>query len=76
MGDIMGRKTDAEPTLAELIAARDNVRREIDILEGGPAYYGVDRDAQVGGLIRQLSNTLDELERCIAEWKPTDDPKS
>ncbi len=71
----MGRDTDAEPTLTELIAARDKVKREIDILAGGTPLYGKDRDVQVGGLIGELMGTLRELEQCIAEWKSTDAPR-
>ena len=68
----MGQDTDAEPSLSELVAARDNVQRQIDILASGAPFYGRNRDVQVGGLIADLTGTLRDLEKCIAEWKATD----
>jgi len=68
----MGRDTDAEPTLEELIAARDKVQREIEILQSGSPYQGSNRQVQVGGLMDKLEDTLSELEQCIAEWKSGD----
>ena len=72
----MGRDTDAEPSLRELIAARDKVQREIDVLASGAPLYGRNRDVQVGGLIGELTGTLRDLEQCIAEWKATDASRS
>ena len=68
----MGRGADAEPSLSELIAARDKVQREIDILTSESPLYGRNRDVQVGGLIGQLTGTLRDLEQCISEWEATD----
>jgi len=65
----MGQDADAEPTLKELIAARDKVQREIDVLTSGAPPYSTNRDSQVGGLIDELSETLRDLEQCIADWK-------
>ena len=68
----MGRDTNAEPSLKVLVTARDNVQREIDILAGGAPLYGRNRDVQVGGLIGELTSTLHDLAKCIAEWDSTD----
>jgi hypothetical protein len=59
---------DAEPSLSQLIAARDKVRREIDILQSDTPFYGYNRGTQVNGLIGELAETLRELERLISEW--------
>jgi hypothetical protein len=68
-GERVSKDEDAEPSLSQLIAARDNVRREIDILRDSSPAYGSNRDMQVGGLIGELEATLRELERLISEWK-------
>jgi hypothetical protein len=60
---------DAEPSLSQLMAARDNVRRQIDILRSDAPLYGYNRGVQVNGLIGELESTLRELERLISEWK-------
>jgi hypothetical protein len=59
---------DAEPSLSQLIAARDKVRREIEILQSDTPFYGFNRGTQVNGLIGELVETLRELERLISEW--------
>jgi hypothetical protein len=54
---------EIEPSLSQLIAARDNVRREIDILRDSSPFYGFNRGVQVNGLIGELEATLREFER-------------
>jgi len=55
----------------QLIEARDKLRRQIEILEGGPV---LSRDAALdrGALIDDLSTALDEIEMDLSELKPTD----
>jgi hypothetical protein len=53
--------------IEELTEARDTVARHIDILLTGRPYGGANRQIQVGDLIRQLRDTLSQLEECIAD---------
>jgi hypothetical protein len=68
------RKKRPEPPLREqLIEARDNLRRQIEVLQAGPSSVGkggefIDNSA----LIDELSNTLREIEDGLANLRPAE----
>ena len=59
--------------LEELIQARDDLRRQIQILKDGPVYYR-DRTPQTARLVKDLSAALYEIEQELVE-EQSDNPK-
>ncbi len=68
------RKKRPEPPLREQLSqARDNIRRQIEVLRAGPSSVGkggefIDSAAMIG----ELSATLREIEAGLANLGPTD----
>ena len=57
---------DRAAHIKDLTEARNAVERQIEILLTGSPHKATNRDLQIGDLIKQLRNTLKELEECIA----------
>ena len=74
--DMWWRKKDRpeKPLREQLIEARDNVRRQIEVLRAGPSSVGtgVGDFTDNASLIADLSNTLRELESDLANLGPSD----
>ena len=59
--------------IRKLTEARDVVARQIEILEGGRPYYGLNREAQIADVLRRLRITVAGLEECISSAKVADE---
>ena len=53
--------------LKELVDARDNILRQLDVLQQGGIYVPWNRDGQGAAATAELKDTLRQLEECIAE---------
>ncbi|MDR3472164.1 MAG: hypothetical protein P4M09_10795 [Devosia sp.] len=63
-----------KPLREQLSAARDDVRRQIEVLEAGPSSVGtaVGDFTDNASLIADLRNTLSEIEEGLANLGPDD----
>jgi hypothetical protein len=63
---------DRAAHIKELTEARNAVERQIEILVSGSPPEATNRQLQIGDLIKQLRNTLSELEACIGAESESD----
>jgi len=61
-----GMKDTKAALINRLSEARGRLAHELDMLEGRKSSDGMNREAQVEDLLRQLRSTLGEIEECIS----------
>lgn len=59
--------------IRKLTDARDAVARQIEILEGGRPYYGMNRQVQIADVLKRLHDTVSGLEECIGAATDADE---
>lgn len=63
-------KNPERPAQAQLIEARDNLRRHIEVLQAGPVRAEAGEHAYFSSQVAELSRLLAEIEAQLAESKP------